>query len=450
MELGQKPLLSQSLVLTQAMRQSLDCLQLSALELNEYVQELSLSNPLLEVQTFSPAEKSIQEVLPKESLAIQIRDFSDFSLFDRRSAEADLGACLTRECTFREYLEEQVGQMKLLNAKMQSLCKLVIGCLDSRGYLDYPLKELSEWTNYPVRELEQALFTVQMLDPPGVGARSLSECLILQLSQGSSFNHLTLSIARDGLDLLSRRNYSALARKLQVSINEAKQAAEAVLALNPIPSRGFSDDRPIIFVAPDAFLRAEGGKLTVELNERTLPRLSIHAEYAVMLNASIDCETEQYIKEKLAEAELIIKSVHSRSDTLLKLLAELADIQKGYFFGRALVPLTMQQLADRMGVSISTVSRAVQGKTIQYEGRILPLRDFFTTAVVSDDGAAVSSQAIKLQLRHLINTEDPSAPLSDESIRSALKSSGVDISRRTVAKYRIAMGIESSSKRKRG
>ena len=186
----------------------------------------------------------------------------------------------------------------------------------------------------------------------------------------------------------------------------------------------------------------------VELNERILPRLSVNAEYSALLTTCGDPEVQRYVREKLTEARALIKGVHTRCDTLLRLLTLIAAEQRDFFCADgALAPVTMQQLAEKLGVSTSTVSRAVQNKYIQFQGCVLPLRGFFTTAIRSD--AAVSSQAVKQRIRGLIRAEDPAAPLSDEALRLALSALGIEVSRRAVAKYRMAMEIPSSSERRR-
>lgn len=451
MKLEQTQSLAQKLVLTQNMRQSLDCLQLSAPELSEYVQEVALSNPLLDVQAPTYYETQFpSEAAPSEREAPEIREadaWQSFSPSAGGDGQTDFTAYLVREKTFRDHLNEQIGQMKLVDDELLRLCRFLIDCLDERGYLDCPLEDLAREFDIPLFSLEQALFAVQMLDPPGVGARSLSECLTLQLAQSRSFDALTLTIARDGLALLSKRDYSGLAALLGVSVSEAKEAAAKILALNPIPSRSFAGSEQIAYVAPDAVFSMQQGQLVIELNDRILPRLSVNAEYSA-LSTSDDPEVQHYVKEKLSEAQALIKGVHTRCDTLLQLIRLIADEQHDYFCsGGELVPITMQQVAEKMGMSTSTISRAAQNKYIQFQGRTIPLRSFFTTAIRSD--AAVSSHAVKQRIRSLIQAEDPAAPLSDEALRLALSALGVDVSRRVIAKYRAELNILSSSQRKK-
>lgn len=427
MQLEQRQTLSQKLVLTQTMRQSLDCLQLSAPELAEYVQEVALSNPLLDVQSPTYYETELpSEAAPAEREPLEVRETDSWRGVTSSGMEdvQDFTAFLTREKTFRDHLTGQIGQMKLVDDELLRLCRFLIDCLDERGYLDCPLEELSREFDIPLFSLEQALFAVQMLDP------------------------LALKIARDGLEMLGKRNFSGLAVLLGVSVNEAKAAASKVLALNPIPSRSFAGSEQIAYVAPDAEFSVQQGQLVIELNERILPRLSVNAEYAALMNTSDDPEVQRYVKEKLSEAQALIKGVHTRCDTLIQMLTLIGREQHGFFCGgEALLPVTMQQLSEKMGVSTSTVSRAAQNKYIQFQGRIIPVRSFFTTAIRPD--AAVSSHAVKQRLQSLIRAEDPSAPLSDEALRLTLSALGIEVSRRAVAKYRAEMDIPSSSQRKK-
>lgn len=448
MELIQEQTIQQKLALTQTMRQSLACLQLSAFELNALVQNAALSNPLLDVQRADYYETPFPSE-PDAPEKLELREAEDWGLPAAAQDADGFGEPVTRSATFREYLEEQIGQMRYLDQETLSLCRYLIGCLDSRGYLDCPLEELAQELGCPLFSLEQALFAVQMLDPPGVGARSLSECLILQLAQGKLFDHLTLAIARDGLELLGKRDYGALAAMLGVSVREARHAAEKVRALNPVPARGFSGGEQIAYIAPDAAFSVQQGTLTVTLNRRILPRLSVNGEYSALLTASSDPEVQHYVQEKIAEANALIRSVQARCDTLLRLLTFIADTQRDYFRGGDLLPMTMQQAAQALGLSTSTVSRAAQNKYVTFSGRVVPLRSFFSASVRSVTDHDVSAQTVKQRIRRIVGAEDAASPLSDEEIRSALEAHGIAVSRRTVAKYRAALGIPSSERRKK-
>lgn len=451
MILEQKQALSQKLVLTQVMRQSLQCLQFSALELNEFAQELALSNPLLEVQasTYFDTLPISELTPPTERGGVEFHESDPVFPRSGHPDDVPLEPLPSNLPVLSDYLTAQLGQMRLVDSRLFSLCTYLIGCLDRRGYLDCPLEELATESGVCVRELEQALYAIQMLDPPGVGARNLSECLVLQLSQGNSFNRLTLAIVQHGLDALAKRNYSALARMLGVSLREAKAAAQEVLSLNPIPAHGFPEGGDIAYLVPDAVLRVENKTLRIELNTRVLPSVSIQEDYISLVGRSDDAEAKRYVHEKLAEANTFIKSIHARNDTLYQLLSYLAQVQYGFFCGGELRPVTMLQAADALGLSVSTVSRTVRSKYIQFNGRTFPLREFFSTALSPGTEQAVSSYAVRQRIRHLIQNEDAGAPLSDELICRKLVSDGISISRRAVAAHRSALKLPSASRRKK-
>lgn len=449
MQLNQKQTLSHKLVLTQSLRQSLQYLQCSAFELNDLVREAALSNPLLEV---TPADfyeaVPVDELIAPAGQEITVRAFSDRIADSFGDAEPSLDSIAGREQSLADYLDEQLGQMRLVDAEMRRLCQYLIGCLDRRGYLDCPLRELSEETGCTAAELEQALYVIQLLEPTGVGARDLSECLVLQLAQSRHFNRLTLSIARDGLDELARRDFSALSRKLGAPVSQVRKSADYILSLNPIPSRGFASGEEAACILPDALVQNENGKLILTMNERILPKISIHADYAMLAEQSDDRATRQYAKEMLGAANLLIRNVSLRSDTLLRLLNYLLQEQAAFFRGGEPVTLTMQRAAEALGVNVSTVSRAVQNKYLQFDGRIYPLRDFFSTAIRPEDGNAVSVQTVRRRIAYLIDLEDKRAPLTDDALQKLLEKDGISISRRAVTGHRAALGIPLAGRRK--
>lgn len=442
---------TQKLNLTVSMRQSLEFLQLSALELAERIQDAALSNPILDVEMPSPAALSLSEAGALEEEPIWEQD-EFFRVYRPHSGSGDYieHLALTQGETFTEHLTAQLRQSTLLGGTLLTHALYLVKCLDERGYLTIPLDVLAAELGCTVFELEQALFAVQMLDPPGVGARDLTECLILQLAQRPDFNALTLRMAREGLPLLAARQYGDLAKRFHADSVQIRKAAQAIVSLNPIPSRGFGSNSMQHYVIPDANVSVENRQLTVDLNDRALPRVSIHPDYASLLESTDDREVQQYIKRKLAEANSLIGNLQNRASTLAALLRALVQYQSGYFLrGDDLLPLTMQQMADALQVNVSTVSRTVQGKALQFGGKVLPLRNFFTTAVSSAVGTEVSNDTVKQKIVYLITHEDPLAPLSDDAIRLALEGMNIRISRRTVAKYRMALELPPANLRKR-
>lgn len=439
MELTQKQ--SQKLSMTAAMLQSLELLQLPVCELASRLQDAALSNPLLEVEL--PGVGTLAEeghtVLRESSRWNNLPS----SRGDNNSLENLAGAHTE---TFSEHLAAQLRQSRLLKpGPFLRLCLYLTDCLDERGYLTIPLEELAAEQGCTAAEAEQALFAIQMLDPPGVGARDLTECLILQLAQSPDFNALTVRMARDGLEALAARNYAELSRRFHASEVEVRRASAVLLSLNPIPAAGFGAAAPTLYAVPDAVVHIEGETVVMELNERALPRLTVDRSYATALQESGDSSVRTYVREKLTEANALSGALQARRDTLTALLAALVDLQGDYFRSGTLRPLTMGEMAERLGVSVSTVSRAVNEKLVEFRGRSIPLRTFFPAALTV--GGAVAGETVRQKLAWFVSREDPAAPLSDEALRLALSAAGLDVSRRTVAKYRAQLGIAAANQR---
>lgn len=440
MELKQSVAQKQKLSLTPRMRQSLEYLQVSLIELDEMLREEALSNPLLIVR--SPSFEGAPPVRRRESSALRSQ-----AAWDRSGQEMDPLDRYVRDATFQEHLEEQLGQFPGLDREMLWICRYLVGCLDERGYLDCALEELEEEIHIPYERLEQALFVIQMLDPPGVGARSLSECLTLQLAQGDHFDELTLHIIQSGLESLAKGDRRGLCKRFSAEPGAVAAACDTIRSLSPIPSRGFRGREQVPYVVPDALISRRGGKLTVELDHAAMPQVEIDLEYAGGLADPSDQEVQRYIQEHTAKARQLIGCVDGRYRTLLRLLHVVTALQRDLFLGGDLRPMTMQQVAGEMGLNVSTVSRAVKDKWICFEGRCFPLRELFTAAVpVSEEG--VSAQMVKRQIWELIREEDRGSPLSDEQIRAALEREGIQVSRRAVAKYRSQLQIPASSMRR--
>lgn len=448
MQFIQKLEQAQKLSLTPAMRQALECLQLPAMDLLQYVQEAALENPMLEVDL--PSLDQLSADAPAEPNLTQYDSWDDcFACRRTDSADGDPLAAASGEAeSLRDHLLAQIGQSALIDAQLQPLCRFLVDCLDSRGYLDCSLDDLARETGQPLFLLEQALFAVQMLDPPGVGARSLSECLILQLSQGTHFNALTLGLVRSGLEQVAKKQYAELAKQFHTDKKSIMEAVGVISRLNPIPSQGFGSHDCDAFVIPDAFITGQGCGLTVELNTAAQPRIAIDGHYRALLESTDDPELGEYLRGKLQQANGLLRGVQARGQTLRRLLQYVAACQRDFFSGGELHPMTIQNAAEELEISPSTVSRAVQDKYIQFEGRVLPLRSLFSTPAAYGGEGELSSVAVKQRLRALVQKEDPAHPLSDEDLAAALAESGVTISRRTVAKYRGQMKIPPIAQRR--
>lgn len=444
---------AQKLIMTQVMQQSLRCLQLPALELRSYLQEAALSNPLLEVE-----DQPLGEV-PVDPAAADGAELWDLLPIERREqliwdgagGGQDPAAYVSEEESFTDYLNHQLGQIALLDAASLDRCRYLVGCLNSWGYLDCPLEELAQELGQSLFDMEQALFVIQSLDPPGTGARSLSECLLLQLAEGSAFNEVNIRLIRVGLPLLARNDRKGLAALLGVSQAEAEEAADVIRRLNPIPSRGFAGGREIPLVVPEATICPRGDKIVIEMNTHLLPKVSLNQDYCALMKQTELEDVRFYLREKQAEANNLLHQLDNRADTLFRVLSVVAELQQDYFLrGQPLEPMTMQQVAERLGLSSSTVSRAVKDKYVEVGSQVIALRSLFSLSLPAEKGhTAVSPSAVHQQLRRFIAAEDPAAPLSDEALCQALAGIGIPLSRRTVAKYRMELGIPSTRERKK-
>lgn len=281
-----------------------------------------------------------------------------------------------------------------------------------------------------------------------MGARDLSECLLLQLAQGKHFTEENIHLLRAGLPLLAEEDWDGLARLLGVSREQAKRDAAVIRSLNPIPSRGFASAERPVYLVPEATVSCRDGEVIIEMERGSQPKVELNPYYCALLD-SAEGETRDYLRRMMAEANELISGLQSREKTLRQILGAIVKGQRDFFLkGAALAPLTMQQVAEELGLSTSTVSRAVKDKYLSFQGRSLALRSFFVVALPTGEG--VSPQTAREHIRRFIAAEDPALPLSDEALREALGNLGINASRRTVAKYRGEMGIPSSAQRKRG
>lgn len=466
MELAQQQ--AQKQVLSQGLRRSLEVLRLPQTELESYLQEAALSNPLLDMEL--PQDARLPDPEGEPARAMAQRETDTWEASDSESAAvwdlpadsaweggpgedfaAQLADPRTQGETLAAALAEQLLHMPRLTDAMQQLCLYLIECLNENGFLEFDLADLAREQGAPLFDMEQALYILQDLQPAGVGARSLTECLVLQLSRTDHFNSHTLRLVqKDGLELLAKGDLPAMARLLECTQAEAQQAAQAVRALNPRPAQGYGAGGALACQIPEAVFRQEDGRVRIELNSRLAHRLTMNEQNCALLQNNGSEQDRQYLREKKAEAQQLIRAVQERENTMVRLLRVVADQQAGYFLRHEpLQPMTLTRLAEQLGLSLSTVSRAVQGKYVQFEGRSIPLRRFFTAAITGADGASISSENVRRHIVRFVQAEDPEKPLSDEALRAALAAVQLPVSRRTVAKYREELGIPASSARRR-
>lgn len=490
-ELKQSLKLSQQLLITPQLQQAIKLLQLSRLELVETVQKELMENPILEEAPdqdnpeFNNVEQrptdlttatGSNEVAPSESKefdwANYIDSFRNFSKEPRSFSQNDeipnYENMLTTATSLHDHLDWQV-KLGSLTPEEEENCEFIIGNLDDNGYLPLSLEELTEKSGHSVDELDDALCLVQDMDPPGVGARNLQECLLLQVKDYGNDRSLLTEIINKYLGLIEKRDFATLSKKMGLTPKRTKDLADIIFTLEPKPGRAFGRGEAQ-YITPDVYVQKVGEEYVVILNEDGLPKLQISNFYksAIMKemagrqngggkgatavpNAKND-EAQGYIQEKLKSALWLIKSIHQRQKTLYKVTKSIAHFQKEFMDKgvQSLKPLVLRNVADEIGVHESTVSRATNGKYVHTPQGIFELKYFFNTGLSHVTGGDdFANESVKQMVKQFIAAENVKAPLSDQILAAMLKQHNINIARRTVAKYRDMLGILPSSRRKR-
>jgi len=470
LELRQQLKLSQQLVMTPQLQQAIKLLQLSRLELVESIQLELMENPLLEeVLEEDKAERVMAEedhapngedaALEKELIKNAEWDdyLGDFASTPVQShiRETEIpedGMAFDARLSSKPSLEGHLDwQMRLSNFTPKELAigEVVCGSLDSSGYLSASADELAQMTNATPDEVEAVLHRMQRLDPLGVAARSPRECLLVQMEVLGFTDPILVELVSEHLEDLEARRYKPLIKKLKITMEQLKGYLDSIQSLDPLPGASFGSSDPI-FVSPDAYIYKYGEDFIILLNEEGMPRLQLSAMYLEDFIPKGDKERD-YIQDKKRSAEWLMKSLYQRQRTLYKVLESIVKFQRGFFEDGVtkLRPLILKDVADDISMHESTVSRITSNKYAATPHGIFELKFFFNSSLELDDGSTVGSESVKATIRQLIASEDSKKPISDEAIADILKERlQINIARRTVAKYRTAMDIASSSKRR--
>ncbi len=360
---------------------------------------------------------------------------------------------ISSRTTLTDHLEGQVGVSDFDDEETE-IGHWIIGNLDERGYLCSTIEEIAKQCGCDVERVEATLVKVQRLDPPGVAARDLRECLLAQLRVLRIRDGLAFDIVDQHLDLLQKRDFRGLARVTGASPEEVAAANRVIASLEPRPARDFGGDEPV-YITPDIYVHKIGDDFHVLLNEDGLPKLKISNVYRDVLQhqrgeSSDAKDTRNYVQDKLRSAQWLIKSIHQRQRTIVKVMQSIIQHQREFFErGVAyLKPLNLRDVADDIGMHESTVSRVTTNKYAHTPQGIFELKYFFNSSINRVDGDAIASESVKEKIRKIITSEDPKRPLSDQRIAEMLKARNIDIARRTVTKYRESMNILSSTKRR--
>jgi RNA polymerase sigma-54 factor len=481
LELGQ----TQTLVMTPQLQQAIKMLQLSNLELNQYVDAEIQQNPLLERREVEqgqpmPADNATGKADAAADLPEAVAgDFTPesaehwyaaaglegdgsadlggepYSWHGRNGAVGEAGLeieqMVTRPRSLREHLLEQIGT-DLSDPADRLIALHLLDLLDEAGYLRAGLAGVAQLLGCEITRVEAVLTKLQQFDPPGVFARELSECLALQLRDRNRLDPAMQTLL-DNLPLVAVRNIAALIRLCDVDATDVAEMIAEVKSLDPRPGLAF--DPPLAQpVVPDILMRAqsEGGWI-IELNSQTLPRVLVNSRYCAQIRQTARSkEDKDYLTERLHAANWLVKSLHQRATTILKVAAEIVRQQDAFFRRgvQSLRPLILRDIADAIGMHESTVSRVTSNKYMATPRGLYELKYFFTSSIPASSGnGSHSAEAVRHRIRSLIGAEPPDNPLSDERIVDMLRQDGVDIARRTVAKYREAMRIPSSVQRRR-
>lgn len=464
---------SQSLVMTPQLQQAIKLLALSNLELETFIGEALEANPLLEMGEVrrDDAPDIPPDAMPHEAAsdaagegeaALDIdqsaldrdRDTGDWSAAPGSAAGGEGPGIDERGDsggpTLAEHLHAQVGAAAG-DSREEFVARALIDQLDEAGYLTATVPEMATALGVPIAEVERALAVVQTLDPTGIGARSLAECIALQAKEADRYDPCMARLI-DNLDLVARGDVARLKRMCEVDDEDFADMLAELRACDPRPGLKFGGGGEAA-VVPDILLSEGKAGWDIQLNEATLPRLIVNRPYYLQLEAGAgkDKAAHGWLKEQLAEANWLLKALDQRAKTILRVAAEIVKRQEGFFRKGVseLRPLTLRAVAEEIELHESTVSRVTSNKYLSCPRGTFELKYFFTSGVASADGEGASAEAVKAAIRQLIEAEDAKAILSDDTLVDLLKERGFDLARRTVAKYREAMGIGSSVQRRR-
>ncbi len=459
----------QKLVMTPELKQAIQILQFNCQELSQFIDDQLLTNPLLDlgpsnennsnkkaetVEADSNKEQKTEgdEIDWKEYL----KEYDDISYkqsgYNKDNDELSFEQFLSTDITLTEHLLFQL-QFAVLDTKCKRIGKFIIESLDRNGYLTINTSEIAKYFHVSRKLAEDVLAIVQTFDPSGIAARDLKECLLIQIKQKRIQDDKVIKVVSNYLDYIAENRLTHIAKELNIPIKEVQRITDFIKTLEPKPGRIFgSSSDEVRYITPDVTVEKVDEEYIILVNDTTAPRLSINGYYRKMLlHEEKDSNTSKFLTGKLNSAMWLIKSIEQRRQTIYNVVKAIVDYQIEFFEKgkKHLKPLTLKQIADEVGVHESTVSRAINGKYMQSPRGVFDIKFFFTSGVSNVKGEGIASESIKSMIDEIIQNEDPQKPLSDQIISNKLKKKGINISRRTVAKYRDEMNILPSSKRKR-
>jgi RNA polymerase sigma-54 factor len=465
--------LSQTLKMTPQLQQAIKLLQLSRMELENAIRKELDENPILEESAEIPEEKESGKAeqqaeankepeAPAATQDPQKQDEFDWDNYaeaaHQKVAQGSYNAeeimnyenVISTTQTLYDHLKWQVN-LHGFNEEEIVIANILIGYIDDDGYIKTPFDVIAQEEGTMVQDLEEILPFVQELDPAGVGARDLKECLLIQAKMLQEDTNDLVHLVNYHLKDLEKKNYEGIAKAMNKSLEDVIEMCKIIYEMDPKPGRAFAP-ADTQYVTPDVYVYPVGEEYVVSLNEDGLPKLKISSFYKNVLKSTDSNKvTQDYIQDKLKSAVWLIKAIHQRQRTIYKVTESIVRHQRDFFDKGAafLKPMILRDIANDIGMHESTVSRVTTNKYVHTPRGIFELKYFFNSGIGRSNGEAMASESVKLKIKEMVEKEDPKLPLSDQKIVEMLKAEGIEIARRTVAKYRDILGVLPSSKRKK-
>ena len=455
---------TQKLVMTMRLQQALKLLALPTLELQEEIKAELEENPLLEEAEDRAREGTMEsrEEEPRESDQETAENDFDWESFLQDASDSGYAPASERHeeqmeranvspVSLQDTLEEQV-MADMPGEEDQAVMEFLIGSLDERGFLTLSAEEVVAYTGSELERVQRLIKQLQQCEPAGVGARDLQDCLLIQLEVKGEKGTLAYEIIEGFWEELQRKRLPEIAKALKVPVGDVQTAVDDIAHLSPSPA-GMVVGEQAQYIYPDLIVERVDGEYVVSLNDKNVPRLRVSRKYeeVLMSRNGHDPATRDFVKEKLRSAKWIVQTIEQRRRTMVKVMQKIVEKQRG-FFDKGVMhmkPLTLQDVATEIEMHESTVSRVTNGKYVQTPRGVLELKFFFSSGLGTAGSEDISSKAAKERIRRLVDGEDRAKPLSDQKLADMLKAEGIDIARRTVAKYREQLGLASARMRRR-
>lgn len=437
--------LKQSLSISPQLIQNLEILQMGSQQLLEYIQQLAEENPTIDLNEAYSEQGELDQFRLKLMWLRQM-DVQNKVYYKNDNDYSDPFSTVSIEDeTLSDYLMSQLGEAVIPN-RLKRAAEFAAMSLNESGWLTESVDSLAAASGFTLEEMSDAVDIIQSLDPPGVGACDLSSCLYIQLQRLDNDTALAQRIVTDHLQDMATKSSEKLAKILGASVDETENACQLIRSLNPRPSSGFASEQSTVYITPDIIVVSFPDHFELLTNDYYFPTVRVNTYYMDMLSSTDSDDVKKYLNDKLRQAKVAISGIDQRKNMLLRCAEQIVAFQEDFFRGGSLRPMTMSDLAQLLDVHESTVSRAVKDKFLQCSRGVYPLSRFFSRAL--DESGSVSADMAKELIRKMVDEEDGKSPLSDSKISENLSRKGVDISRRTVAKYRVELGIVSAAVRR--